>query len=227
MMTPEIESIQSIMERLPAWEFLQQLPRELHGFAYHEGGKLEGHVLTLCSYVNEATHCRLDLIYTKETFDYMPVKSVGLQSYRDVRYITRDRKRFAEIIRENLPEMLETLRPDAPQKDIAYILRRKGILDWEYGKSLPKRIENFELFISPAHPLEYINNSIVFIDYSDFVHGNQLVFLYNQIKNEFFAENKKNFIPGTIHDFDCKDLKELENLLRKNLKQYLKGLDQK
>ena len=224
MGTPAIEDIQTIRDRLETWDFLQQLPRTLQGFTWQAGGQLAGHELTLCSYVNEATHCRLDLIYTKETFDYMPVKVIGLQQYRDVRYITRDKVRFAEVMTRELPALLASLSPEAPQPAVDYILHRKGILDWAYAEKLPERIDDFELFIRPAHPVQYINNSIILIDYSDFAHGNQLVFLYNQVKNEFFAEDKNNFIPGTIHDFDCTTLKELEKLLDSQLRPYLAKL---
>jgi len=219
----EIEDIKVIQERLCSWDFLEKLPRELQGFKYQAGGLLQGHVLTLCSYVNEELHRQLDFIYTKETFDYMPVKKVGLHTFRDVRYITRSKDAFAEKMQEVLPRLLRELDPEAEPGCIS-VLRKKGVLDWHYASKLPETIGKFKLFIHPNHPLEYINNSVIFLDYTDFEGGNQLVFLYNQVVNNFFAETKQKFIPGTIHDFDCQSLAQLEKLLDKNLESYLAGL---
>ena len=95
---PKPEDIEVIMKRRPDWEFLQKLPKELHGFTFKEGGQLNGHEFVLGSYVNEVARRRLELIYTKETFDYVPVRQIGLLRYRDFRYITRDKDVFAEWI---------------------------------------------------------------------------------------------------------------------------------
>lgn len=219
----EIEDIKVIQARLSSWNFLQQLPRDLQGFKYQDGGTLNGHVLTLCSYVKPELRRQLDFIYTKETFDYMPVKKVGLHTFRDVRYITRSKELFAAKMPEVLPRILGELAPEAQPSCIS-VLRKKGVLDWPYAKKLPETIGRFKLFIHPHQPLEYINNSVIFLDYTDFEGGNQLVFLYNQVMNIFFAETKREFIPGTIHDFDCQTLAQLEKLLAQKLEGYLAGL---
>lgn len=214
------EDFKTIVERRPQWDFLQNLPRELKDFRYVDGGRIDGHVLTLCSYVMEAEHRSLDLIYTKETFDYLSVKNVGLERFRDVRYITRDREEFERVIPAVLPRLLEEISP-AFRPNCTPMLAKKGILQWEYWKTLPRKIGDFELFITPENPLEFINNSTIFLDYADFAHANELVFLYNRVRNEFFAEIKQESFPGTIHDFDAKSLQQLEGLLSEKLEGYL------
>ena len=101
------------------------------------------------------------------------------------------------------------------------MLAKKGIPQWTFPATLPDKIGPFEKFITPEHPLDFINNSTIFLDYVDFTGGNELVFLYNRARNEFFAETKKAFFPNTIHDFDALDLPELERLLTKKLEPYL------
>lgn len=219
------EDFKTILERRPTWEFLQALPREIHGFRYVDGGRVDGHVLTLCSYVREEERRSLDLIYTKETFDYLPVRNVGLHRFRDIRYITRSREEFEQTLPQALPRILEELLPTTPPSCQA-MLAKKGILQWEYWKTLPKRIGGYELFLTPERPLEFINNSTIFLDYVDFARANELVVLYNRVRNEFFAEIKEAAFPGTIHDFDAQNLKQLEGLLtRDRLVEYLGRLD--
>ena len=220
---PKPEDIQVIMDRHSSWEFLQQLPGEMFGFVLDKGGTLKGHEFMLSCYENAKARRRLELIYTKETFDYVPVRQVGLHRYRDLRYITRDKDVFAETIPKALPRLLEELKPDYIPRS-RKMLEQKGILAWDYPDTLPDRIGPFEKFITSRYPLDFINNSTVILDYVDFVLGNELVFLYNRHRNEFFAETKTAFFPNTIHDFDAKDLPSLERLIAENLEKYLLNL---
>ena len=220
---PKPEDIEVIIKRRPDWEFLQKLPKELHGFAFEEGGQLKGHEFVLGSYVNEEARRRLELIYTKETFDYVPVRQVGLLRYRDFRYITRDKDVFADWITGAIDRLVEETTPAYIPRS-GHLLKDKGILDWHFPDTLPERVGNFVKFIGPRYPLDFINNATVILDYADFDAGNELVFLYNRVRNEFYAENKKQLIPNTIHEFDAKKLEDLEVLLAERLEPYLLDL---
>ena len=105
-----------------------------------------------------------------------------------------------------------------------HLLKDKGILDWHFPDTLPERIGNFVKFIGPKYPLDFINNATVILDYVDFDAGNELVVLFNRVRNEFYAENKKHLIPNTIHEFDAKNLEDLEVLLAESLEPYLLDL---
>lgn len=216
--------IKELQESLPQWEFLKNLPRELKGFHYKDRGDMDGqHVLVLCSYEKPGFHRGLDLIYTKETFDFVPVKQVGLHSFRDLRYITRDKEEFTEVIPQVLERMLSEISEDYCP-GCQRVLSEKGVPEWEYGRTLPETIGRFQLFITPEHPFEYINNSIILIDYADFEKGDELYFMYNRVRNEFFAEKKVDNIPKTIHDFDADNLKQLEKHLKEKLVPYLEKM---
>ena len=221
---PKPEDIEVIIKRRPDWEFLQELPKELHGFSFEEGGQLKGHEFVLGSYVNEEARRRLELIYTKETFDYVPVRQVGLLRYRDFRYITRDKDVFAEWITGAIDRLVGETTPNYIPRS-GHLLKEKGILGWCFPDTLPERIGNFVKFIGPRYPLDFINNATVILDYADFDAGNELVFLYNRVRNEFYAENKKHLIPNTIHEFDAKKLEDLEMLLAEHLEPYLLDLE--
>ena len=156
-----------IIKRRPDWEFLQKLPKELHGFTFEEGGQLKGHEFVLGSYVNKEARRRLELIYTKETFDYVPVRQVGLLRYRDFRYITRDKDVFADWITGAIDRLVEETTPAYIPRS-GHLLKDKGILDWHFPDTLPERVGNFVKFIGPRYPLDFINNATVILDYADF-----------------------------------------------------------
>lgn len=217
-------SIQEIEKSLQEWQFLQQLPKEVAGFELREGSGIEGQILNIASYVNEASHCRLDLTYTGETFDYVPVKKVGLHIFRDDRFFCRDREKFAALMLAHLPEIIADI--DRNQKHgMSYETEVQHFSDWEAWKALPEKIGGFERFITPDNPLTYINGSIIFLDYTDFSNGNQLFFLYNTFRDELFAEIKKGYLPLTTESFNAKNLAELTDLLTDKLEPVLGQLE--
>lgn len=215
--------ITEIEAQLNEWEFLKELPPEIDGFKLTMGQGIDGQILTIASYGNEAMHSKLDLVYTSETFDYVPVKTIGMHTFRDIRYFCRDRDKFAKLMQENLPELLADINREKKHR-MGTLVEETGLASWEYAARLPQKVGGFELFISPDNPIDYINGSTLFIDYSDFENGNQLVFFYNTFRNEFFAETKKGFMTGITHEFDCRNLEALEKLLDENLEAALQKL---
>ena len=216
-------SIEEIREALDGWDFLKELPEEINGFTLHQDRTIDGQVLNIASYRNDAVRCRLDITYTSETFDYVPVKIAGLHQYRDIRYFFRSRERFAEQAHEYKESQIDTLwflsRYDLEKGDTKAAiekLEKSGQME-----KLPEKIGRFELFIRPENAIEYINGSIIFLDYTDFATGDQLVFLYNRFRDEFFAETKHALKPDNITDFDAKSLPQFEALLDEQLEGFL------
>ena len=220
------QKISEIMEALPSWEFLQQLPQEIDGFQLQQGTGLQGQILNLAAYVNEAMHCRLDLTYTTETFDYIPVKTIGLHTFRDERYFSRDREKFAANMLQHLPELIALVDRNHPH-EMGWEARSAGFPTWEGWKRLPKQIGNYQLFITPDNPVEYLNGSMLFLDYTDFATGDQIVWMYNAFRDEIFAEFKCKYFPLTTDEFNAKNLDELDILLEEKLEKNLLNLSQK
>ena len=218
------KKITEIEAELQEWEFLQQLPKELEGFTLREGTGIKGNILNIASYVDEANHACVDLIYTGETFDYVVVKNLGLHTFRDDRFFTRDKDKFAEVVLNKLPFLLQDM-GKGKAKGMGYESEVMGFKEWSYWKSLPKQIGNFELYITPDCPLEYINGSWIILDYSDFANGNQLMFLYNSFRNELFAEMKKGYLPLTTEEFNANSLEALNALLKEKLEKTLTALE--
>ena len=200
-------SIQEVEANLEGWDFLDKLPKELQGFTLKKGSGITGQVLEIASYVNEQEHTCLQLTYTGETYDYVPVKNIGLHNFRDIRYFFRNRDDFAKALlatdeqgRTALEKLLAGMKRVAGAVyDFEY--SNLGTDKWEYVKTLPEKIGNYELYITPDKPVEYITGSLIFLDYTDFAKGNQLYFVYNSYRNEIYAGEKKNFKPQTTNLF--------------------------
>lgn len=154
-------SIEEIREALDGWDFLKELPEEINGFTLHQDRTIDGQVLNIASYRNDAVRCRLDITYTSETFDYVPVKIAGLHQYRDIRYFFRSRERFAEHVKDKLPALVHDI-DIRTRHDLGVIIKETGLPEWTYGEKLPEKIGRFELFIRPENAIEYINGSIIF-----------------------------------------------------------------
>lgn len=223
-------NINEIAKELADWDLLNRLPRTVGNFKLIAGSGISGQILNIAAYVNEKTHCRLDIIYTSETFDYVPVKTVGLHTFRDERYFCRDRERFADMLLKHLEEIISDVDRNK-QHSIDFEAQALNFAAWDYWKELPQKIDDYELFITPDNPLIYINGSFIFLDYTDFKNENQLYFLYNVFRNEIFAEMKQSNLPLTTNIFDvggnvrdASKLAHLTRLLQSNLSVVLKNL---
>lgn len=207
--------IKDIESGLKDWDFLRKLPQQIGEFKLVPGTGISGQILNIAAYVHEPSHCRLDLTYTTETFDYVPVKTVGLHTFRDVRFFCRDREHFAEQMLRELPEILASIDKKTTHK-MPFEAKALRFEEWDYWKRLPRENAGFELYITPDNPLPYINGSVIFLDYTDFAGGNQIYFSYNIFRNELFAEMRKHNLPLTTEAFDVKsnvpDAKKLEAL---------------
>ncbi|MGM9570234.1 MAG: hypothetical protein ACI3XC_09180 [Phascolarctobacterium sp.] len=223
--------IKEIEAGLKDWDLLAKLPPQIGSFELQAGTGIKGQILNIASYVHEPCRARLDITYTSETFDYVPVKTVGLHVFRDERLFYRDRDKFAARLLETLPRLIGDIDRSQPHS-MNWEARNIGFEKWDYWQSLPKRIGDFELFITPDNPLAYLNGSYIFLDYTDFKRGNQIYFAYNIFRNEIFAEKKHEHFPLTTNVFDVpkmvKDehkLDMLSELLEAKLQKTLQELE--
>ena len=213
-------SIDEIAVQVKDWTFVNALPEEVKGFTKKIKIEKQGQVLFICSYLNEELRARLDIIYTSETFDYILCRTMGLNEYRDIRFIYKQRDIFEREVGLNIESILAEMYSPEHRK-LVYIVEEKGIPTWEYGNNLPAKIGSFELYIKPCEVIRHINGSFIFVDYSDFERKDQLVIMYNVLRDEIFAELKVAGVFRTLRTFDCRSLKELEEKLEKHLKETL------
>lgn len=209
-----------------AWDFPARLPASVGSYRLGAGAS-RGRDEHIAAYVDALGRRRLDMLYAGETCDYLLVKTVGLNVFRLTDYIFRDRDKFAAEVLAHLEEILTEEQPHAMQVEAAAL----AFGHWDYWRELPRRVGDFELFITPERPLEYLNGSYIFLDYSDFQHGNQIYFAYNILRNEIFAEKKQAYLPLTTDLFDVprsvpdgRKLERLGALLQERLTDTLQEL---
>lgn len=216
-------NINEIADSIKDWELLSKLPDSIGEFKLVHGSGINGQILTIASYAEKSSRCRLDITYTSETFDYVPVKTVGMHTFRDIRYFCRDKEKFSEMLLAHLPELIA----DIDRKTVHewnYEAADLNFANWHYWQKLPQKIGDYELYITPDNPLPYINGSYIFLDYTDFIHGNQIYFAYNTFRNEIFAEMRQQYLPLTTDLFDVKNnVPDTVKLaaLEQHLEQYL------
>ncbi|MBR3050030.1 MAG: hypothetical protein IKG61_01090, partial [Selenomonadaceae bacterium] len=130
---------------------------------------------------------------------------------------------FKKLLDAQLVGVLKDLR-EILRKEPNIFLREKKIDAWSYGKNLPATFEGFELFISPAAPVEVTNGSFIIINYADFKINSDFVLYYNIYSDEFSGERRINGAPEITYAFDAKTLEELEDKLKNNLSAELKSI---
>lgn len=215
--------IDEIAKDAQEWDFIQNLPDSIGIFKKQLENKIEGQILHICSYNAPELKAKIDLIYTSETFDYILIRSIGMNIYRDISLIYREKEVFAKMVNAKLPQILHSIE-HPEEENLGEMVEAKKILSWEYEKELPEKIGPFELFIKPSKSIEYINGSIILIDYSDFTRDDQFVVFYNRHRNEFFAETKIASVFHATKDFDAKTLDELKEQLEKHLETTLTNI---
>ena len=115
---------------------------------------------------------------------------------------------------------------DPTSVNLGEMVEAKQLKSWEYGKALPPKIGPFELYISPDRAIEHINGSIILIDYTDFARKDQLIIMYNRLRDQFFGELKINSVFHATMAFDSTNLKELEKCLDEHLETTLKEVSE-
>lgn len=218
------KSITEIQEETRSWDFIDRLPEQVGQFTKKRVGTIDGQILTICRYEAPALRASLDITYSSETFDYILVHTMGMNSYRDIRFIYKEKDIFAQKVQNYLPGILDCM--EHPTRvNLGEMVEEKGILTWDYGNHVPEKIGPFELYIRPANAIEHINGSIILIDYSNFVRKDQLIIMYNRLRDEFFGEVKINSVFHASMDFDSRNLQELEQRLEDHLESTLKWVD--
>lgn len=216
-------SLEELAKETQDWDFVKNLPEQIGAFTKNLDGTINGKILHICNYYAPSLKAKIDITYSAETCDYILVRIIGINTYRDVSYIYKDKDLFATKVTAKLPQILHLI--EHPEEvNLGEMVANKQILTWKYGNSLPEKIGNFELYIKPSHSIEYLNGSIILIDYTDFTRNDQFVVYYNRLRDQFFGELK---IAGVFHatkDFDSTNLTQLQKQLEKHLDNTLQNI---
>lgn len=217
------ETIDRIKAEVSNWQYLKNLPREIHGFTFVEDMKLDGDCYDILHYENVERRRRVTLYYHDETLEYKVRTAVGLTEFCNSEFIAEKTEIVELLLKERLVHHLENLASFSQQK-IDSIVVDKKIIDWHYLDKFPAEIAGFKLFLTPQEPLKIINGSYIVFDYSDFAAASNFIIYYNIFRDEFFGEAKLYQIPEMTYAFDSRELFELEKLLDEHLSEHLHEL---
>ena len=220
------ETIQRVEKDICDWKYWQQLSPILEGFSFRKDMRVEEDIYALFSYENTSMHRAATAYYHEETKEYKLSVQVGLTNFCRIEFIAPDIEIFEKRLTEHLKKLLVELTTFEPTT-VSSIMRKKKIMEWDYGKSLPVELEGFELFISPEKPLKITNGSYIILDYSDFSIASNFVIYYNIFRDEFFGEARVHGIPEINYLFDSHDLAELAIKLKHHLVSRLQDIRQK
>ena len=196
--------------------FAEDLPAELEGFTLKKIFAPDEDKFIFFTYADDAIHSGLTTYFHEETREFKVRQRIGLTEFCLTNFFTEDFKTFQSLLDAQLADVLKNLR-GLRSKEPNNFLREKKIDTWAFGKALPATLEGFELFISPAAPVEVTNGSFIVINYADFAANSDFVLYYNIYTDEFSGETRINGAPHISYAFDAKTLKDLETKLKKNL----------
>ena len=203
--------------------FAENLPAEIDGFALKKIFAAVEDKFTFFTCTSDEIHCALTTYFHTETNEFKVRRRIGLTEFCLTKFFTTDFAHFKELIDAELADELKNLR-DIRRGKLNRFLREKNLDTWTYGLELPATLDNFELFISPAAPVEVTNGTFVVINYADFNLSSDFAIHYNIYSDEFSGESRINGAPNVTYAFDAATLPDLEDKLKKNLVDELRTI---
>ena len=205
-----------------AANFFDELPAELFGFTMKKIFADDGDRFIYFTYENFQTHRTLIAYFHEETEEYKVRVKIGLNEFCLTKFFTKDFNQFGEKISAELENILKSFSENPNEKNP--LVKEKNFPAWQYGKTLPKNIAGFELFITPENPVELTNGDFIIINYSDFSAQSDFNLTYNIYNENFSAELKINLVSQVSYLFDSENLPDLEKKLEQNLSAELERM---
>lgn len=217
------ETINNLTAQAKELRFAEGLPTELEGFVLRKVFAADEDKFIFFTCADETIHCALTAYFHTETNEFKLRQRIGLTEFCLTNFFTEDFAHFKELLDAELAEVIKNLRGVRCGKFNRF-LRDVRLDTWAYGLSLPATLEGFELYISPAAPVEVTNGSVIVINYADFAIAGDFALSYNIYTDEFGSEERINGATRVTYAFDAKTLDEVEAKLKDNLLDELREI---
>lgn len=165
---------------------------------------------------------RWESLYNEEVGDYTVQIVLPLLSFTDIEMISQGFDGYWQRMHERFPKALES---KLVEPHLSYEYKTKEIPTWHYEAYLPPQVGEYERILTPDRGIEMINGSYIMAMYHKKGAVTGLILFYNTLRDEFFAELRKDGYPIITHDLDAKTIKELEKVLHAHLEELLYSLD--
>ena len=212
----KVDTQKKIAAQIDELHFAEDLPAELEGFALKKIFAPDGDKFIFYTCADDEIHCAVTTYFHEETSEFKVRQRIGLTEFCLTKFFTEDFTHFRDLLDAELDRTLKNLRELKGGK-LNRFLREKKIDAWTYGFELPATLENFELYIKPAAPVEVTNGSFVVVNYADFALNSDFVLYRNIYTDEFSGERRICGATHVTYAFDAKTLDELETKLKANL----------
>ena len=135
---------EELSDKLRAWQYLTELPLELHGFSLSVAVQEDDDEIDIFTYAALDSRRWVKGYYNKATGSYILKKFFGLNDYCDMAFISLDLSAFEIVLRARLADCLADLSGFSRER-AGCLVGETGLLDWEYGKQLPPELHGFSL----------------------------------------------------------------------------------
>lgn len=217
------ETVKKLAAQSAELHFAEYLPAEIEGFLPEKIFAANEDKFIFFTCADDEIHCALTTYFHTETEEFKVSQRIGLTEFCLTNFFTKDFAYFKELLDSKLRGALANLR-GLRSKPPNMFLREKNLDAWQFGSELPRTLEGFELFISPAAPVEVTNGSFIVMNYADFALKSDFVLYFNIYTDEFSSEARICGAPRVTYKFDAKTLPELEDKLKKNLVDELREI---
>ncbi|MDY3973357.1 hypothetical protein [uncultured Veillonella sp.] len=198
------------------------LPQQIESFKLVVDTKQVDNTFLFFHYENELGW-KWQALYDKEVDDYTVHVIMPLFYFVDISFIRTNWDDFLQGLQERAVEALRK-RLIAQAELFTYEYKKTKILDWDYSKVMPSKIDDFVLDITPHNAISMINGSFIIGEYRRMDDASGLLFFYNVLREEFFAELRIHNVPEISHHFDGRTVQEFEDMVAKHLHSELESI---
>lgn len=195
------------------------LPEQIESFKLVIDTKQVDNTFLFFHYENELGW-RWQALYDKEVDDYTVHVIMPLFYFVDISFIRTSWDEFLKGLQERAVEALRK-RLIAQHELFTYEYKKTKILEWDFSEVLPAKINDFVLDINPKNAISMINGSFIIGEYRLMDAPSGLLFFYNVLREEFFAELRIHNVPEISHHFDGRTVQEFEATVVKHLQSEL------
>lgn len=198
------------------------LPQTIGPFKLVIDTKVVDSTFLFFHYENDLGWC-WQTLYDGEVDDFTVHVIMPLFSFVDISFIRTDWDSFLEGLKERAVEGMRKRLIDSHDL-FTYEYKKTNILNWDFHEVLPSKIDDFILDITPKNAISMINGSFIIGEYRLMDDATGLLFFYNVLRQEFFAELRCHNIPEISHNFDGNTVDEFEICLKTHLFDEIKNL---
>lgn len=205
------------------WDVESRLPAVIGDYHFRRTDRQEGRIYQAFSYVSDSTGWEVKALFDEETMDYMVKTDFRLFVMTDIEMITGDFAAYQTAV-ETLLE--KNMRRELIDRRLSVLVEGHAFTHWDWKDTLPETMGHYRRMVDPGRPLLGLNGSYIIAAYEWAERERGIVFYYNMFRDEYYAEMSEEKIPIIIHQYDAKTADELDQLIRRNLANDLRWLDE-